>query len=74
MKTVQMHDAKAKLSALIRDAVRGRPSVITRRGKREAVVLGYEEWQRLANVPSFARLLMSMPSETTECDGAKILK
>jgi antitoxin Phd len=63
MKKVQLRDAKAKLSAIIDDAVRGKPSVITRHGKREAVVISYEEWNRLSHIPSFAKYLMSIPSE-----------
>jgi antitoxin Phd len=61
MRKIQLKDAKAKLSAFVDDAVRGKPSVITRHGKREAVLLSYEEWERLSRVPSFGRLLMSAP-------------
>ena len=61
MRNIQLKDAKAKLSTVVDDAVRGKPSVITRHGKREAVVLSYEEWERLSQVPSFGRLLMSAP-------------
>jgi prevent-host-death family protein len=61
MRKIQLKDAKAKLSTVVDDAVRGKPSVITRHGKREAVVLSYEEWERLSQVPSFGRLLMSAP-------------
>jgi antitoxin Phd len=61
MREIQLKDAKAKLSAVVDDAVRGKPSVITRHGKREAVLLSYEEWERLSRVPSFGRLLMSAP-------------
>jgi prevent-host-death family protein len=61
MRKIQLKDAKAKLSTVIDDAVRGKPSVITRHGKREAVLLSYEEWERLSKVPSFGRLLMSAP-------------
>jgi hypothetical protein len=35
--------------------------VITRHGKPEAVVLGIADWERLSQVPSFGRLLMSAP-------------
>ena len=31
------------------------------RAKPEAVVLGFADWQRLSNVPSFGRLLMAAP-------------
>jgi prevent-host-death family protein len=61
MREIQLKDAKATLSAVVDDAVRGEPSIITRHGRPEAVVLGFEEWERLARVPSFGRLLMSAP-------------
>lgn len=63
LKEIQLRDAKAALSAVIDDAVRGAPSVITRHGRREAVPIAYEEWEKLSRVPSFGRLLMSAPLE-----------
>lgn len=61
MREIQLKDAKATLSSVVDDAVAGEPSIITRHGKREVIVLGIEEWERLARVPSFGRLLMSAP-------------
>jgi prevent-host-death family protein len=61
MRKIQLKDAKAKLSTVIDEALRGKPSVITRHGRREAVLLSYEDWARLSQVPSFGRLLMSAP-------------
>jgi antitoxin Phd len=61
MKEVQLRDAKANFSAVVDDAVRGEETVITRHGRPEAVVLGFEEWKRLSAVPSFGRLLMAAP-------------
>lgn len=61
MREIQLRDAKAHLSAVVDDAVRGEPAIITRHGKREAVVLSFAEWERLSQVPSFGRLLMSAP-------------
>jgi antitoxin Phd len=61
MREIQLRDAKASLSAVVDDAMRGEPAVITRHGKRQAVVVSYEEWERLSTVPSFGRLLMSAP-------------
>ena len=61
MREIQLRDAKAKLSAVVDDAVRGKPSVITRHGRPEAVVVSVAEWERLSKVPSFGRLLMSAP-------------
>jgi antitoxin Phd len=63
MREIQLKDAKANLSAVVDQAARGGPSVITRHGKPEAVVLGFADWQRLSRVPSFGRLLMSAPLE-----------
>jgi antitoxin Phd len=63
MRRVQLKDAKANLSALVDDAARGKPSVITRHGKPKAVVLGYADWERLSKVPSFGRFLMAAPLE-----------
>jgi prevent-host-death family protein len=61
MREVQLRDAKSGLSALVDDAVGGEPAIITRHGKREAVLLSYQEWERLSRVPSFGRLLMAAP-------------
>lgn len=60
-KKLQLRAAKATLSAVVDDAVRGEACVITRHGRPEAVVVGYKEWRRLAHVPSFGRLLMAAP-------------
>jgi antitoxin Phd len=66
MRKIQLKDAKAKLSAVVNQAVRGKPSVITRHGKPEAVVLGFADWERLSRVPSFGRLLMAAPLEQAD--------
>ncbi len=58
MHEMQLRDAKAALSAVIDQARQGEPTIITRHGRPEAVILGFEEWQRLSQVPSFGRLLM----------------
>jgi antitoxin Phd len=60
---IQLRDAKARLSAVIDQARQGQPAIITRHGRPEAVVLSFEEWQRLSRVPSFGRLLMAAPLE-----------
>ena len=64
MRKIQLKDAKANLSTVVDQATRGKPSVITRHGKPEAVVLGFADWERLSRVPSFGRLLMSAPLES----------
>ncbi len=64
MRKIQLKDAKAGLSAVVDRATRGQPSVITRHGKPQAVVLGFADWERLSRVPSFGRLLMAAPLES----------
>ena len=63
MQTVQLREAKAKLSALIDNAQVGDPSIITRHGRPEAVVLSFAEWERLSRVPSFAEMIINSPFE-----------
>jgi antitoxin Phd len=63
MREVQLREAKATLSAVIDQARQGQPSIITRHGNAEAVILSFEEWERLSHVPSFGRLLMAAPFE-----------
>jgi prevent-host-death family protein len=59
---IQLRDAKAQLSAVVDAAQAGKPAVITRHGKPAAVVLGYEEYQRLLRArPSFADFLLACP-------------
>jgi prevent-host-death family protein len=66
MLEIQLREAKATLSAVIDGAVQGEPAIITRHGKRAAVVLSFDEWERLSRVPSFGRLLMSAPVEPND--------
>jgi antitoxin Phd len=43
--------------------------VITRHGKRQVVVVSYEEWERLSHVPTFGRLLMAAPLAADDLPG-----
>jgi prevent-host-death family protein len=61
MREIQLHNLKAALSAVVDDVVRGEPVVITRHGKRAAVILSFKEWERLSTLPSFGKLLMLAP-------------
>jgi prevent-host-death family protein len=69
MREIQLRDAKANLSAVVDDALEGKPAIITRHGKRQAVILSYEEWQRLSQVPTFGRLLMAAPVAADDLPG-----
>lgn len=66
MKEIQLKDAKATLSAVVDQAVRGSPAIITRHGKKEAVVLSFAEYERLSQVPSLGQLLASFPGEEAD--------
>ncbi len=63
MREIQLKDAKATLSAVVDQAIHGNPAIITRHGKREAVVLSFEEYEKLTHVPSFGRLLAAFPGD-----------
>ena len=63
MREIQLRDAKASLSAIIEEVTHGEAALITRHGRPTAVLMDYKEWQRLNDIPSFARLLTSAPIE-----------
>jgi prevent-host-death family protein len=65
MRQVSLAEAKAKLSDLIADTRAGKPTIIARRGKLTAVVLSFEEYERLSRVPSLGRLL-AYPGEADD--------
>lgn len=69
MREFQLRDAKANPSAVVDDAMQGKPAVITRHGKRQVVVVSYEEWERLSHVPTFGRLLMAAPLAADDLPG-----
>jgi prevent-host-death family protein len=66
MHEIQLKDAKATLSAVVDGALRGEEYAITRHGRKEAVVISWETWLRLSNVPNFVRLLVSSPLEEND--------
>jgi prevent-host-death family protein len=63
MREIQLKEAKATLSAVVDQAVLGNPAIITRHGKKEAVVLSFDEYEKLTHIPSFGRLLASFPGD-----------
>ncbi|HSI41381.1 MAG TPA: type II toxin-antitoxin system Phd/YefM family antitoxin [Xanthobacteraceae bacterium] len=66
MREIQLKDAKASLSAVVDQAMQGYPAIITRHGRKQAVVLSFQDYEKLANVPSFGRLLASFPGEEAD--------
>jgi prevent-host-death family protein len=66
MREIQLRDAKAHLSAVVDAALQGEPAIITRHGRKQAVILSFAEWERLSRVPSFGLLLMAAPLEADD--------
>lgn len=65
MKTMQVRDAKATLSALIEAAERGQPTTITRHGQPAAVLVSVADAERLypSTKASFIDHLFAIPGE-----------
>lgn len=63
MKEAQLKDVKATLSAIVDQAIAGDPTVITRHGRKAAVVLSFAEYERLSRIPSFAEMLAAFPGD-----------
>lgn len=63
MKEISFTDAKAKLSSVVDDAVEGRPTVITRHGRKTAVVMSFDAWRRHSGAPSLWDMILSSPIE-----------
>lgn len=66
MREIQLKDAKATLSAVVDEAVSGTPTIITRHGRKDAVILSFEDYERLAHAPSFGRLQAAFPGEVED--------
>ncbi len=66
MKTIQVREAKAALSALIAAAERGEATTITKHGKPAAVLVPVEDANRLyrkGGRRSFAKHLLAFPGD-----------
>jgi antitoxin Phd len=66
-----LQDAKNKLSAVLDAAAHGVPQIVTRRGIETAVVISYDEYERLIAQrrrpqPSLAEYLLEMPAAEEE--------
>lgn len=77
MRSVQLRDAKAQLSALIDAADKGEATIVTKHGRPAAMVVPIADARKLypENKPSFAELLLSIPHEVPfERDRAPVRK
>ncbi len=66
MREIQLREAKSTFSAVVDGVLHGEPAIITRHGRREAVIISFREWERLSRVPSFGRLLMAAPIDPND--------
>lgn len=64
--TIQLREAKATLSALVKQAAKGEAAIITCHGQPQAVLLGMNDWERLRKAPSFGFLLANCPIERVD--------
>jgi prevent-host-death family protein len=65
-----VQDAKNRFSEVV-EAARRQPQTVTKHGKPAVIVLAAEEYERLRELqrleaPSFAELLLSMPTDGNE--------
>lgn len=68
MQTWRLQDAKNHLGEVIRDALR-QPQIITLRGKKEAVVLSFDEYRKLSQPKkTWAELLGEAPAEALDLE------
>ncbi|MER9891819.1 type II toxin-antitoxin system Phd/YefM family antitoxin [Mesorhizobium sp. M0119] len=63
MREISLKDARATLSAVLDQVVAGEPAIITRRGRKQAVILSFQDYEKLARVPSFGQLLAAFPGD-----------
>jgi prevent-host-death family protein len=69
MKTISTFEAKNKLSEVIALAEAGEPQVITKNGREAAVVISYQDFQRLtAKKESLSDFLLNSPLRGAKLD------
>lgn len=61
MRDVDLEEARVALSALVEEGQAGAGIVITRQGRKEAVLVSWQEFERLKAVSALGRRLMSSP-------------
>ncbi|MGA1603674.1 MAG: type II toxin-antitoxin system Phd/YefM family antitoxin [Prochlorothrix sp.] len=68
MRTWSVQDAKARFSELLAACIAGQPQIVTKRGRKAAVLVPIEVWQQLQAVaqPSLKQLLLSDMGRTTD--------
>jgi prevent-host-death family protein len=73
-----LQDAKNRFSAVVAAALKGKPQMVTKRGKPAVVVLAAEEYARLTQchaprTPSFVEHLLAIPQDDGTFERAEIV-
>ena len=63
MREITLQAAADGLDSVVAEAMAGEDVVITRDGRREAVLVSWAVWERLSRKSSFGALLASSPLE-----------
>ncbi|MDR4308219.1 type II toxin-antitoxin system Phd/YefM family antitoxin [Chelatococcus sambhunathii] len=71
MREVSFSEAKARLSSVVDAAKEGEATVITRHGRKEAVVLSYEEWAQASGPRSLWEMLLNAPIDGRELETSR---
>ena len=61
MREIDFDEARAGLPRLMDEVARGEAFVIVRNGRKEAVLVSWDAWLRVAGFPSFGQLLRAAP-------------
>ncbi len=62
MKTVSVFEGKNKFSELVANAAKGEPQIITKNGKETAVVISYQDFQKMQpQKESLSSFLLNSP-------------
>ena len=69
MKTLSVFEGKNKFSQMIANAEKGEPQVITKNGRKTAVIISYTDYERLSGQKqSLSEFLLSSPWRGVELD------
>lgn len=69
MKTWKLEDARNRFSEVVRRAMDDEPQLVTRHGREAAVVIGVEEYRRLAAPRNLLAFLRDSPFAEAVADG-----
>ena len=66
MRESDLDEAKETLSTIVDKAIAGEPTVFLRQGRKVAVVISFQEYERLSRIPSLGQLLAGFPGDADD--------